>query len=96
MLREGTTAITVAHGAWMDGAVFTDGLGLLPYSTGVHDSLDDQPRRRVSRGYVANGELPAGYSTKNGVGLHYVGTELDEAVAMLDGAQAWVEPLQVQ
>jgi peptidase E len=24
-------------------AVFTDGLGLLPYSNGVHDSLDDQP-----------------------------------------------------
>ena len=37
-------------------AVFTDGLGLLPYSNGVHDSLDDQPRRRVYREYVADGE----------------------------------------
>jgi peptidase E len=73
--------------------VFTDGLGLLPYSNGVHDSLDDQPRRRVYREYVANGELPAGYATEDGVGLHYIGTELHEAVAMRDGARAWwVEP----
>jgi len=74
-------------------AVFTDGLGLLPYSNGVHDSLDDQPRRRVYREYVANGELPAGYATEDGVGLHYIDTDLHEAVAMRDGAQAWrVQP----
>ena len=74
-------------------AVFTDGLGLLPYSNGVHDSLGDQPRRRVYREYIANGQLPAGYATEDGVGLHYVGTELQEAVAMVDGARAWrVEP----
>ena len=74
-------------------AVFADGLGLLPYSNGVHDSLDDQPRRRVYREYVASGELPAGYATEDGVGLHYIGTELHEAVAMQDGARAWwVEP----
>jgi peptidase E len=70
-------------------AVFTDGLGFLPYSNGVHDSLDDQPRRRVYREYVARGELPAGYATEDGVGLHYVGTELHEAVAMRHSAQAW-------
>ncbi|MBO0823769.1 MAG: peptidase E [Actinobacteria bacterium] len=74
-------------------AVFSDGLGLLPYSNGVHDSLDDQPRRRVYREYIANGELPAGYATEDGVGLHYMGTDLHEAVAMVDGARAWrVEP----
>jgi peptidase E len=74
-------------------AVFTDSLGLLPYSNGVHDSLDDQPRRRVYRQYVASGDLPAGYATEDGVGLHYVGTELHESVAMRDGALAWwVEP----
>jgi peptidase E len=70
-------------------ALFSDGLGLLPYSNGVHDSLDDQPRRRVYREYIAKGELPAGYATDDGVGLHYIGTELNEAVAMRDGAQAW-------
>jgi peptidase E len=73
--------------------VFTDGLGLLPYSNGVHDSLADQPRRRIYRQYVAGGELPAGYATEDGVGLHYLGTTLHEAVAMRDGARAWwVEP----
>jgi peptidase E len=73
--------------------LFTDGLGFLPYSNGVHDGLDDQPRRRVFREYIADGKLPAGYATEDGVGLHYVGTELREAVAMLDGARAWrVEP----
>jgi peptidase E len=74
-------------------ALFTDGLGFLPYSNGVHDSLDDQPRRRVYREYVANGKLAAGYATEDGVGLHYIDTELHEAVAMRDGGQAWwVEP----
>ncbi len=74
-------------------AVFADGLGFLPYSNGVHDALDDQPRRRVYRECVASGEIPAGYATEDGVGLHYVGTELHEAVAMRDGARAWwVEP----
>jgi peptidase E len=74
-------------------AVFADGLGLLPYSNGVHDSLDGQPRRRLYREYVASGKLPAGYATEDGVGLHYIGTELHEAVAMVDGARAWwVEP----
>jgi hypothetical protein len=32
-------------------------------------------------------------ATEDGVGLHYIGTELHEAVAMQDGARAWwVEP----
>jgi peptidase E len=74
-------------------ALFTDGLGFLPYSNGVHDDLGDQPRRSVFRVSVAEGRLPAGYATEDGVGLHYVGTELREAVAMVDGARAWrVEP----
>ena len=74
-------------------AMFTDGLGFLPYSNGVHDSLGDQPRHRVYREAVANGELPAGYATEDGTALHYIGTDLHEAVAMVDGACAWwVEP----
>jgi peptidase E len=70
-------------------AVFTGGLGFLPYSNGVHDALGDQPRRRAYREYVASGQLPGGYATEDGVGLHYRGTELHEAVAMVDGARAW-------
>jgi hypothetical protein len=42
---------------------------------------------------VADGVLPAGYATEDGVGLHYVGTELHEAVTVLDGKRAWrVDP----
>lgn len=33
---------------------FTDGLGLVPYSNGVHDDLDDQPRRQVYRDLLSN------------------------------------------
>lgn len=70
-------------------APFTDGMGLVPFSNGVHDDLADQPRRRVYRELVAKGELAAGYATEDGVGLHYVGTELNEAVSILPGKQAW-------
>jgi peptidase E len=74
-------------------APFTDGLGFVPYSNGVHDDLDDQPRRRVYRELVADGQLAAGYATEDGVGLHYAGTALQEAVSVLPGKQAWrVEP----
>lgn len=74
-------------------APFTGGLGFLPYSNGVHDDLDDQPRRSAYRQYVAQGALTAGYATEDGVGLHYVGTHLHEAVTIREKARAWwVEP----
>ena len=74
-------------------AAFTDGLGLVPFSNGVHDDLDDQPRRSVYREMVAQGRLAAGYATEDGVGLHYVGTALHEAVSILPGKRAWrVDP----
>ncbi|MCZ2838718.1 peptidase E [Modestobacter sp. VKM Ac-2985] len=72
---------------------FTDGLGFLPYSNGVHDDLTDQPRRETYRRLVAAGTLPAGHATEDGVGLHYVGAELAEAVTVRPGARAWrVDP----
>ena len=74
-------------------APFTDGLGLVPFSNGVHDDLDDQPRRSVYREMVASGQLAAGYATEDGVGLHYIGTELHEAIGILPGKRAWrVDP----
>ena len=79
--------------AWSDRlAPFTDGLGLLPYSNGVHDDLAGQPRRAAYRDMVAAGELPGGYATEDGVGLHYLGTELVEAVTARPGARAWRVP----
>jgi peptidase E len=72
---------------------FSDGLGFLPWSNGVHDDFADQPRRTTYRRLVAEGHLPAGYASEDGVGLHYVGTDLREAVAVRRGSQAWwVEP----
>ncbi|MGW0066687.1 Type 1 glutamine amidotransferase-like domain-containing protein, partial [Streptosporangium sandarakinum] len=53
--------------------VWADGLGLLPYSCGVHYDSDPQ-RRELLHGSVASGELPGGYAADEGVGLHYVGT----------------------
>ncbi|MGZ4436665.1 MAG: Type 1 glutamine amidotransferase-like domain-containing protein [Nocardioides sp.] len=76
-----------------DLAPFTDGIGLLPWSNGVHDDFSDQPRRKAYRSMVAEGVLPGGYATEDGVGLHYVGTELREAVTIRESARAWkVEP----
>jgi peptidase E len=66
----------------------TDGLALLPYSNAVHH---DSPKRLRApyRRMVAKGDLPPGYATEDGVGLHYVGTELAEAVTVRAGARAW-------
>jgi peptidase E len=68
---------------------FTDGLGFIPHSNGVHDDFAGQPRRRVYRAMVARGLLPAGYASEDGVGLHYVGTGLHEAVTIRPGKRAW-------
>jgi peptidase E len=68
---------------------FTGGLGLLPYSNGVHDDFPGQPRREVYRTMVAEGVLPGGYATEDGTGLHYQGTALHEAVSIQPGKRAW-------
>jgi len=68
---------------------FTDGIGLLPYSNGVHDDVDDQPRRETYRRMIADGTLDPGYASEDGVGLHYVDTDLLEAVTIRPGKAAW-------
>jgi peptidase E len=68
---------------------FTDGLGLLPYSNGVHDDFGQQPRRDTYRAMIADGTFPAGYASEDGVGLHYVETELHEAVRIRPAKRAW-------
>jgi peptidase E len=72
---------------------FSNGLGWLPWSNGVHDGLGDQPRRTTYRELVASGALPGGYATEDGVGLHYLDGSFHEAVSVLPDARAWkVEP----
>lgn len=71
-----------------DLRVVTDGLGLVPYANGVHYDSESQ-RRPVFQRLVADGTLPAGYATDDGVGLLYRGTAFVEAVSEKDGAGAY-------
>ncbi|MHB1613584.1 MAG: Type 1 glutamine amidotransferase-like domain-containing protein [Actinomycetes bacterium] len=66
----------------------TDGLGLLPYGNGVH--YDNEPARRpLLHELVGSQTLPLSFATDDGVGLHYVGTELAEVVSDRPEAYAW-------
>jgi peptidase E len=72
----------------VDLRAVTNGLGLLPYSNGVH--YDSEARRRpVFQRMIADGTLPDGFATDDGVGLHYIGTDLHEAVADRVGPAAY-------
>jgi peptidase E len=57
----------------------TNGLALVPYGNGVHYDSEEQ-RRPLLHALVADGTLPTSYATDDGVGLHYVGTELHEVL----------------
>jgi len=105
IMREGCEAGVVLAGAsagslcWHQGGPsdsfgdsldpFTDGLGFLPFSNGVRDDFDDQTPRETYRALIAEGTLSAGYATEDGVGLHYVGNQLHEAVTIRPDARAW-------
>ncbi len=65
-----------------------NGLALVPYSNGVHYDSEEQ-RRPLFQSLVADGTLPDGYATDDGVGLLYHGTELVEAVSEVDGKGAY-------
>ncbi|MFY1634177.1 Type 1 glutamine amidotransferase-like domain-containing protein [Solwaraspora sp. WMMB335] len=83
--------VTDSFSDWLDPV--TDALALLPFSNGVHHDLAEQPRRDRYLECVAGGALPAGYATDDGVGLHYLDTELAEAVSCLPDAAAYlIEP----
>lgn len=69
----------------------TNGLALIPHSNGVHYDSEEQ-RRPLFHRLVSEGVLPPGYATDDGVGLHYRGTELVEALTDTEGKAAyWVE-----
>lgn len=71
-----------------DLQLVTDGLGLLPYSNTPHYSNDPQ-RRPLYLKLVGDGSLPMGWATDDGVGLHFRGTELVEAISERDNVYAW-------
>lgn len=58
----------------------TNSLGFLPYSSGVHYDSEAQ-RRPLFQKLIADGTLPDGYATDDGVNLHFIGTELHKAVS---------------
>lgn len=66
----------------------TNGLGLVPFSNGVHYDSEEQ-RRPLFQSLIADGTLPAGYATDDGAGVLYRGTEFVEAVAEKDDAYAY-------
>jgi len=71
-----------------DLRAITNGLGMLPYSNGVHYDSEEK-RRPLFQALIADGTLPAGYATDDGVGLLYRGTDMVEAVTEVDGKGAY-------
>lgn len=65
-----------------------NGLALLPYGNGVHYNSERQ-RRPLLHKLVADETLPESYATDDGAGVHYVGTEMVEAVIERAGAGAY-------
>jgi peptidase E len=81
--------VTDAFGPQLDG--MRDGLRFLPGSACPHYDGEDR-RRPVYQELVAAG-FPSGIAADDAVGLHFVGTELKEAVAAREGGRAYrVEP----
>jgi peptidase E len=77
--------VTDSFGPQLEG--MRDGLGFLPGSACPH--YDGEERRRpVYQELIANG-FPAGIAADDAVGLHFVGTELREAVTPREGARAY-------
>jgi peptidase E len=68
------------------------GLGFLPGSNCPH--YDAEPSRRPTYHRLIAAGMPAGYAADDWAALHFVGTELREAVAARPGAHAYRVELQ--
>lgn len=68
--------------------VTTDGLGFLPYANGVHYGVNPL-RRELIKDMVGRGLVPAAYSSEDGIGLVYKGTELAEVISDRDDVYGW-------
>jgi peptidase E len=66
----------------------SNGLGLVPFSNGVHYDSEKQ-RRPVFQALIGNGALDAGYATEDGTGVLYRGTQFVEAVTERPGKTAY-------
>ncbi len=81
-----TGGSTDSYGPRLRG--FTDGLGWLPYSNGVHYDAEPQRRPKMHE-LIGDGTLGDGYATDDGAGLVYRGTELVEVVADREGPRGY-------
>jgi dipeptidase E len=77
--------ITDSFGPQLEG--MSDGLGFLAGSACPHYD-GEELRRPVYTRLIADG-FPAGVAADDGVGLHFVGTELAEVVSVREGAGAY-------
>jgi peptidase E len=77
--------VTDSFGPQLDG--MRDGLGLLPGSACPH--YDGEELRRPRYRELVDGGFPEGVAADDGVGLHFVGTELREVVSCRPGAAAY-------
>lgn len=77
--------VTDSFGPELEG--MRDGVGLLPGSACPH--YDGEERRRPRYRELVDGGFPEGVAADDGVGLHYVGTELAEVVTCRPGAAAY-------
>lgn len=77
--------VTDSYGPQLEG--MRDGLGFLPGSACPHYDGEDRRRPRY-RDLIAGG-FPPGLAADDGVGLHFVGTELQEVVTCRPGAAAY-------
>jgi dipeptidase E len=81
--------VTDSFGPQLEG--MPDGLGFLPGSACPH--YDGEERRRPVYTSLVRGSFPPGLALDDGVGAHYVGTELREIVtSRADGGGYWVSP----
>jgi peptidase E len=77
--------VTDSFGLQLEG--LRDGLGFLSGSACPH--YDGEERRRPRYRELVDSGFPGGIAAEDGVGLHYVGTELREVVTCRPGATAF-------
>ena len=66
----------------------TAGLAFLPYGNGVHYGVNPMRRQLIGE-MVGSGAFERAYSSENGIGLVYRGTELVEVVSDRDEVYGW-------
>jgi peptidase E len=77
--------VTDSFGPQLEG--LADGLGFLAGSACPH--YDGEERRRPRYRELVDRGFPEGIAAEDGVGLHYVGTELSEVITCRPGAAAY-------